>query len=62
MMKLLALAGIAAMLAACAHVQEPQSRQAMGAGAAQPADEAAAIAASLGFHGPRRRDSAQGAD
>ena len=62
MIKLLALAGVAAMLAACAPMQAPAQRQAMGAAAEQPLTEGAATAASLGFHGPRRSGDKQAAD
>lgn len=63
MIKLLALASIAAMLAACAPTKVPsEQRQAMGAAAAQPMTEGAAVAASLGFHGPKRSTDKQGAD
>jgi hypothetical protein len=50
--KLLALAGIAALLAACAH--EPQT-----AASAEQVDEATLIAASLGYHVPATRAAAK---
>jgi len=48
MVKLLALVGAVALLAACMHAPQATAK-------AEQAEEAAVIAASLGFHGPGGR-------